>query len=199
MSVLRNWFGPSRREIWAQLSEKMGASYSTGSFGKSDRVDVTHGEWTITLDCYYNPATKVTYTRLTAPYTNPDAFQFTIYRQSIFSDLGKRLGMQDIEIDHAEFDDDFIIKGNDESKVRALFANSEVREQLSAQKDVHLSIESGSSWFNRTLPPRTDRLVFQVPGIVKDIDRLEKLFSLMAVSIDQLCDIGSAYALRPDA
>ena len=197
MSVLRHWFGPSRSEIWRQLSEKLGATYSAGGFTKSDRVDVTHDEWTITLDCYFNAATKVTYTRLSAPYTNPDAFQFTIYRQSVFSELGKRLGMQDIEVDHAEFDDDFVIKGNDESKVRSLFASRTVREQLSAQKDVHLCIEAGSSWFNRTLPPRTDRLVFQVPGVIKDMERLEKLFSLMAVTIDQLCDIGSAYALRP--
>jgi hypothetical protein len=197
MSVLRNWFGPSRKEIWRQLSEKMGAVYSEGGFSKSDRVDVSHGEWTITLDCYYNAATKTTYTRLSVPYTNPDAFHFTIYRPSVFTELGKRLGMQDIEVEHAEFDQDFVIKGNDESEVRALFANRELREQLSAQKDVHLSIESGSSWFNRSLPPRTDRLVFQVPGVIKDMERLEKLFALMAVTIDQLCDIGSAYALRP--
>ena len=198
MSVLRNWFGPSRSEIWRQLSDKMGARYAEGGFTRSDRVDVVHDEWTITLDCYYNAATKMTYTRLSVPYTNPDAFQFTIYRKSVFSELGKRLGMQDIEVEHARFDDDFIVKGNDESKVRALFASRAIREQLDAQKDVHMSIDGGSSWFNRALPPRTDRLVFEVPGVIKDMDRLEQLFSLMAVTIDRLCEIGSAYALRPN-
>ena len=53
-----------------------------------------------------------------APYVNPEGFRFTIYRKGLFSDLGKLLGMQDIEVGDPEFDEAFIIKGNDESKVR---------------------------------------------------------------------------------
>ena len=53
-----------------------------------------------------------------APYVNPEGFRFTIYRKGIFSELGKLLGMQDIEVGDPEFDEAFIIKGNDEFKVR---------------------------------------------------------------------------------
>jgi hypothetical protein len=197
VSILRKWFGPSQGEVWRQLSEKMGATLAKGGFGKSDRVDVSHEDWTISLDAYYNPGTKTMFTRFTAPYVNPDGFRFTIYRHGFFSDLGKRLGMQDVEVGFQEFDENFVIKGNDESKLRALFSDVAVREQLSAQKSVHLSIESGAGWFRKDDPPTNDRLTFQVPGVIKDVERLEQLFLLMSATLDRLCDIGSAYAARP--
>ena len=39
----------------------------------------------------------------------------------LFSPLGRALGMQDIEIGDAEFDRVFVLKGNDEAKVRQFF------------------------------------------------------------------------------
>lgn len=195
MSRLHAWFGPSRREIWRQLAERLGAAHVEGGFGQPDRVDVSHDDWTISLDCYYNAGTKQTLTRLAAPYTNPDKFRFTIYRHGIFSDLGKWMGMQDIEVDYKDFDEAFVIKGTDESKVRALFADRRIREQLELQPSVYLSIESMNGWFSKA-PPNTDRLVFQVPGVINNLDRLEALFTLMAVTLDRLCEMGSAYAPR---
>ena len=74
-----------------------------------------HGEWILTLDSYAVSTGKVTvvYTRMRAPYINPSGFHFTVYRRSIFSDIGKFFGMQDIEIGYAPFDDDFVVKATD--------------------------------------------------------------------------------------
>jgi hypothetical protein len=46
------------------------------------------------------------------------------------------LGMQDVEVGMPEFDRDFIIKGNDEGKLRQLFANPKIRELIAGQKDI---------------------------------------------------------------
>jgi sensor c-di-GMP phosphodiesterase-like protein len=51
-----------------------------------------------------------------------EGFRFAIYRKGFFSDLGKLMGMQDIEVGDPEFDEAFIIKGNDESKVVRFFS-----------------------------------------------------------------------------
>src|ERR1044072_982235 len=119
-------FGPSKEEIWRQLCAATGADYVQGGFWKGDKVQATHGEWTITLDTYAvsTGKTVVVFTRLRAPYVNADHFRFTIYRRGLFSDIGKWLGMQYIEVGHAEFDRDFIIKGTDEGKLRSLFDSS---------------------------------------------------------------------------
>ena len=40
MSILREVFGPSRKEIWQKLSGEMNARYVDGGFGKGDKVQV---------------------------------------------------------------------------------------------------------------------------------------------------------------
>src|SRR5208282_231930 len=94
------WFGPSKDEVWRQLSQEIGAEFVEGGLGKGNKVQAHFGTWTITLDIYTVSTgdTHVTYTRMRAPYVNPEGFRFTIYRKGFFSELGKRLGMQDIEV-----------------------------------------------------------------------------------------------------
>jgi hypothetical protein len=197
---LRNLFGPSRREIWRQLSEEAGGKIVEGRWGNADKVQVQHGEWTMTLDTYVVHAGKtiIVFTRMRAPFVNPEGFRFTIYRKGIFSGIGKMLGMQDIEVGSAEFDDAFVIKGTDESRVRQLFGNETIRTLLAAQKDVHLSVKDDEGWFGPKFPDGVDELSFAVPGVIKDVERLKSLYELFAATLDELCRMGSAYKTDPE-
>jgi hypothetical protein len=197
---MRKWFGPSRKEIWRQLSDQLGAEFVEGGFARPDKVQVTHGEWTLTLDTEVVSTGKATviYTRMRAPYVNPDGFRFTIYRRGFFSDMAKRLGMQDIEIGEEAFDHDFIVKATDESKVRELLSNAHLRELLERQKDVQLTVRDNEGWFGPKFPEDADELRFAVIGVIKDLPRLASLFELFAVTLDELCRIGSAYEHAPD-
>ena len=100
MKTLRKLFGPSRAAIWQQLCTETGADYVQGGFWKGDKVQGAHDQWTITLDTYAVSTGKTTmvFTRLRAPYVNPDHFRFTIYRRGFFSDIAKWLEMQDIKV-----------------------------------------------------------------------------------------------------
>ena len=87
-------------------------------------MQATVGPWTVTLDTYtVSTQDSTSFTRMRAPYVNPEGFRFTIYRKSVFSGLGKMLGMQDIEVGDPEFDEAFIIKANNEPRVQHLFAD----------------------------------------------------------------------------
>ena len=132
-----------------------------------------------------------------APYVNPEGFRFTIYRKGLFSDLGKLLGMQDIEVGDPEFDEAFIIKGNDESRVRELFADPEVRPLIQDQPKIRLEVKDSEGWFGPVFPEDVDELHFQVVGVIKDVERLKALFDLFAAVLDRLCRIGSAYKQEP--
>ena len=199
MNALRKWFGPSKEEIWQQLCAETGASYVPGGFWNGCKVEARHGQWVITLDSYAVSSGKVTmvFTRIRAPYVNPDRFRFTIYRESIFSGLGRLLGMQDIEVGHPDFDKAFVIKGTDEKKLRDLFASSRIRELMLTQASFHLTVNDDGGLFGPPYPPDTDELRYHVGGIVKDIERLKLLFDLFAETLDQLCRIGSAYENDP--
>ena len=199
MGILRNVFGPSKDEMWQQLSREIGADFVEGWLWRGSKVQGHVGEWTITLDTYTVSTGKshVTYTRLRAPFVNKDGFRFTIDRQGFFSELGKYLGMQDIEVGFPEFDRDFIIKGNDEAKVRALFANPRIRQLIQAQPAIHLEIKDDEGWFGASFPEGVDELYFQVRGVIKDVGQLKALYDLFAETLNQLCHIRSAYEQDP--
>lgn len=198
--MLRNIFGPSQEEIWRQLSDQIGARYVEGGFWKPDKVEATHGEWIVTFDTFAVHAGKaiIHYTRMRAPYVNPDSFRFTVYRSGFFSDVAEWFGMQDIEVGHEEFDRDFMIKGTDESKLRQLFSNARIRELIATQPDLKLTVDDDEGWFGPHFPEGTDELALTVPGVIKDVARLERLYDLFAETLDELCRMGSAYRTAPD-
>ena len=200
MGAFRGMFGPSRKEVWQQLSQEVGGRFVEGGFTKPDKVQVTHGEWTVTLDNFavHTGKAVIVFTRMRAPYVNPDGFRFKVYRRGFFSDIGKALGMQDVEVGQAGFDDEFIIQGTDDGKLRQLFANPKIRELIDAQKDIDFSVKDDEGWFGATFPDGVDELVFQVGGVIKDIDRLKLLYELFAETLEELCRMGSAYRSDPE-
>ena len=156
------WFGPSKDEVWRQLSEEIGAEFIEGGLWKGNKVQAHVGPWTVTLDTHTDSSgeSSTTYTRMRAPYVNPEGFRFTIYRKGFFSNLGKLLGLQDIEVGDPEFDEAFIIKGNDEERVCDLFANPKIRQLIQAEPEVRLEVKDREGWFGPRFPDDVDELHF---------------------------------------
>lgn len=200
MTFLRSLFGPSTQEVWRQLCAEIGAQYVEGGFWKGDKVQASHGPWTITLDTYTVSTGKssVTYTRMRAPFVDPEGFRFTVYRKGIFSEIGKWFGMQDIEIGDEVFDRDFILKSNEEPKLRELLGSSRIRELISQQPQIYFAVKDDEGFFCSSFPEGVDELYFQVVGIIKDVERLKLLYDLFAESLDQLCRIGLSSQNAPN-
>jgi hypothetical protein len=200
MGIRHRLFGPSRKEIWTKLSEEMHGRYVSGGMWKGDKVVVEHGEWLLTLDTFAVSTGKVTiiYTRMRAAFVNPSGFRFNVYRKSAFSGIAKFFGMQDIEVGDPEFDAEFIVKSDDESRIRLLLANPRIRGLIEKQKDIDFSVKDDEGWFGTKFPDGVDELYFAVVGIIKDLDRLKLLYELFAETLDELCRIGAASDTPPD-
>lgn len=194
MSILKALFGPSQKEIWRQLSTKVGGRFHEGGLFATSAVQARHRDWIITLDTYTVSSgnSHQTFTRLRAPYFNPEGFRFEIYRSSIFSGLGKSLGMQDIRVGHPGFDEDFVIKGTESGRVRRLFDNEKIRRLINAQPRIRLSVKAHEGWLSK-FPAGVDELHFQSAGVIKDLDQLRALFDLFAEVLQQVCHEGRAY------
>lgn len=200
MGLLREVFGPSKNEIWTQLSQEIGADYQPDGFFKNAKVVLTHRQWQITLDTYVVSRGKggtVVYTRMRAPFVNPDGFRFNIYRESIFSWLGKLLGMQDIQIGDEFFDEEFVIQGTSERVVKRLLGNEAIRRLIQSQSDIHFSVKDDEGWFGLLFPDGVDELYFETCGVIKDKHRLKELFALFSLVLTELCSLGVAYAKAP--
>lgn len=105
--------------------------------------------------------------------------------------------MQDVLVGHQPLDDDFVIQGNDEGKLRALLANEHLRETIQLHPEIHLTVKDDEGWFATTFPDGVDELHFQVVGVIKEVDRLKLIYELFAETLDHLCRIGSAYENDP--
>jgi hypothetical protein len=212
--MLRELFGPSRDEIWhglmKQLSTDTGGRLVPGLFGRGagDKVQVTHGQWTVTLDFWMEPIDAAMrfhrhyqppiFTRVRAPYVNLDGFRFALDPTNSFTGVAKWFGMQDIEVDDREFDDDFVVKGNDESKVRKLFSNQRVRDLLKRVPAVRLAVKDNDGLIGVGFPEGTDELCLTAPGYPDHIEPFKILYDLFAETLDELCRMGSAYDKAPD-
>jgi len=197
--LIREIFGPSKAEIWSQLSQEIGAEYKEDGFFKAGKVVLSHKQWEITLDTYtvHTNESTIIYTRMRAPYVNRDGFRFNIYRRSIFSGIGKLFGVKDIEIGDAFFDDEFIIQGEPEHLVSRLLSNGKIRQLIQDQPNIHFQVRDDEGWFNKSFPEGVDELYFEVVGVIKDKERLKKLFDLFSLVLDELCRFGSAYEDEP--
>jgi hypothetical protein len=200
MGILRSLFGPSKEEMWSQLSREIGADYQPGGFFKDSKVILSHREWQITLDTYTVSTGKshITYTRIRAPFVNPDGFRFNIYRKSIFSGIAKLLGTQDIEIGDSYFDEEFIIQSSSEDLVYRLLSSIEIRQRIQNQPDIHFEVKDDEGWFQKNFPEGVDELYFQTVGVITDKERLKALFDLFAAVLDQLCRMGAGYEQAPN-
>ena len=190
-----------KKEVWRQLCREIGADYIEEGFWGTPKVVAKVKKWTITLDTYTSSGGGYYYmtdTRMRAPYVNKDGFWFSIHPKGLFSELEKRFGMQDIQVGYPDFDRDFIIKGNSEGKVRALFANPRIRQLIQAQPSILLSVHDDEGWSGPSFPKNVDELYFQVTRVIKDIERLKSLFDLFTETLNQLCHIGSASEENPN-
>jgi hypothetical protein len=196
MSALARLFGPCRKDVWKQLARETKARFVEGTWRTSARVEAAHAGWTVTLDAYFNAAVKAEFTRLRAPYASRDGLRFSIHRRSVFTELGRKLGMQDVEVGDKAFDHAFVIKGDDEAWLRRLFADARLRELLACEKKVRLEVRRLRGWKSAPRGAATHELVFEEGGIIKDVERLKRLFDLFAEALDQLGRLGSATAPR---
>lgn len=199
MSLRRALFGPSKDEVWQLLAPKIHGNFVGGGMWKESRIDVHVGEWIVTLDTYtvHTGHAHVAYTRFRAPYVNRDGFRFTITRKNVFSAIGVFFGMQDVEVGFPDIDRQFIIKGTDEGKLAGLFGNVRFRTLLEGERSLRLEVKDDEGWFGGKFPEGVDELCLQVQGVVTEFERLENLYDLFSLTLQQLCHIGSAYSSDP--
>jgi hypothetical protein len=197
-----SWFGPSRDDVWRELSQEMRAEFIEACFwkGRECKVRARIGPWTVTLETGFSSDEDHGVTRIRAPFFNPEGFRFTVCRRVLLNKLGKLLGtLQDINVGDAEFDKFFIVLGNSEAKVRAFLGDPGIRRMMPTQTKTRLLILPIGGWFQPRYPVGVDELQLQVVGKIRDIDQLREMFELFVAVLDRLCVIGTTCRQAPSA
>jgi len=151
----------------------------------------------------YAPNSLVT--RIRAPYVARDAFSFSVKRirarlsdGAVLRGIAKLAGRRKVDAEDLGFDRDFLITANDTDKVRALLADSRVRGLIQSQPSVDISA-ARPTWrlFKGRGSQRLSILRFEEEGVITDVQRLKSLFELFQETLNQLSQIGSAFAEEP--
>lgn len=197
MSILRSLFGPSKEEIWSQIASEYNGQFKNGGFFGKDEVHIIYEDWEIILDHFSRKSGKSrrSYTRIRAPFLNRDNLYFKLYREGFFTGIAKYFGMKDIQLNNEDFDNQFVLKGNDEFKITWIFDSTFVKQYLFQIDRIMLEIKDGSGMFwSSKYEDGNDELYFEQSGILKDIEQLRSLFELFAAVLEKITELDSGYA-----
>ncbi|NNJ54678.1 MAG: DUF3137 domain-containing protein [Bacteroidia bacterium] len=194
MGWFRNTFGPFKKEVWTEVSKQLGAQFIDGGFWKKDKIRYQHKNWVIEMDTYSTGGkNSKTYTRLRTCYITLDHFQFRMYEENILSPWSKKLGLQDIQIGIADFDDKYMLKSNNiETQTHKLLKSTSIRELIKSVDGIRLSIQDYEGFFFSKSPSNLQLIYFEERGILKNKQKITNLFALFCLILDQLVEIKSA-------
>lgn len=201
MSLWKQLFGESHKEAWTRLAAELGTTFEPAGFTRGSTVRARLGGWDLVLDTYTVSSgnSSQIYTRLRARFINPEHFQLRVHRASIFTNVAKALGKQDLDIGDETFDRDFVIQGNDEDRVRTVLADPALRAMFHAQPRIMVRIVDNEGLFGASYGESVDVLEFIEAGLIKDVERLKGLFALFAALLQALHSNAKGFLQVPPA
>ena len=116
-------------------------------------------------------------TRLSAPVSVENDFRFALHHESFLDKAGKLLGLEDKTIGYPEFDKALIVKTNDETKIKQVFADASVRELFQTLEDFNLHI---------THPEEGTRLELEIERGITDVPILRSMYDAFSKVLIQL-------------
>ncbi|NUY82032.1 hypothetical protein HUK80_14095 [Flavobacterium sp. MAH-1] len=168
------------------LSELTGGTFFGGRYGMSDGTIVNYKNWEISFDYYdlYSGKFNQRFTRVFVPITSKDNFRFEIYNNGIIRSVEKLFGAQDVEIGIKGFDKKFILKANNEFKLKKLLQNPNLRSLIEKESEFNFQISNYKGiWEEKT---ENLELSFFVQGEIKSMEKLNSLLDIFKITLENL-------------
>lgn len=188
---------PSREDAWQALASRRDGSIVLTKKGKLKEVRFRLDPFELVLDTYTQSTgeSAQTYTRARILFPLRDEFRFRVYRRSIFSDIGKYFGMQDIEVGQPRFDRDFIVKSDSAGRVQALLLRSGVHNALITLKSGRFEVRKYRKRGVNTTSVR--ELRFTIASVLREAEKLDAIVDLFVESVEYMIRSGFAWPEPP--
>jgi hypothetical protein len=114
-------------------------------------------------------------------FKNHDVLMFKILPESAGDKIKKVLGrLKEIKIGQSDFDDMFLIRGNDENKIKNLFRNPDISNFMLHHRRLSLELTPYSLVFSTYLP-------------IRNIEHLKMIYNWLSEILNELCIMDSGY------
>lgn len=190
MKNLFDFLQKPKRELqaklaWENFAHKVNGSHTQEKHTKFGRIISNTGPWVFILDTFpradhtdESSLRSIWYTRMRAPIENSEGFLYTVYSSTFVSEIGKLLGMQDVTIGEPLFDDQFIIKSNDENRAQSILGNEKITSSLMLFPKVQLRIKTENRFLGSFHPDAGNEVYFETERVISDTTRLESLYTM---------------------
>ncbi len=180
--------------IWEAFAEKIGGEYIPRKHWNSDRTLFHYKNFKIYFDyfTYYTSgkaSLSKTFTRVVNPYKSNDDFQFNIYEDELIFKIAKIFGFQDVKIGKEEFDKKYIIKTNNEQKLKNIFNSTTLQKKIENFENASLLISKKYGVWEEELPENEYELSFVLNYHVKDLETLTKSKDFITEFFDRFQDL----------
>lgn len=180
-------------ESWDKLSEQHNGEFIPDDLWNQGALSIKYKQWEFILDVYKTGLGRKTtkHTRIRVPVLTKSGLKFTIYRSNILSGIGKLLKMQDIKIGDDQFNKEFIIKGNQEKKIKALLEDESLREIIYDNLVGTIGVYNYKNVLTKEqFPEGIEVLYFETTGEIEDKEVLNNLLSILSATLNRLASIG---------
>lgn len=180
--------------IWEAFADEIGGEYIPRKHWNSDRTLFHYKNFKIYFDyfTYYTSgkaSLSKTFTRVVIPYKSNDDFQFNIYEDELIFKIAKIFGFQDVKIGKEEFDKKYIIKTNNEQKLKNIFNSTTLHKKIENLENASLLISKKYGVWEEELPENEYELSFVLNYHVKDLETLTKSKDFITEFFDRFEDL----------
>jgi hypothetical protein len=144
METQKIFSGKTEAEVWKQVEADLNKEKDVYDYNAVIEQDDKKISLIIDIDLGGGFEGGYANTGFSAGIPDAKGFRFAVHRDGFIDDIGKFLGMQDVEVGYTELDKHLIIKTNDEAKVKTLFTDGKVRAVFEKLDDFDFGIHMHS-------------------------------------------------------
>lgn len=195
-------FKKDKQSVWEEFSIFNNGKFTIGKYGASNSVIINYRGYSIVFDSYTQYISgggstfEVEYTRVMLEYCSQDKFRFCIMNQGIIELISKLFGAQDVKIGMKEFDKKFILKTNDEVKLKNILSSEKIVQLLLLQNDVFIEVFEDECTFKEPIQKGNSLLYYLSKDLINEVNQLNDLLELYKNFIDELARFSSLSAGR---
>lgn len=127
-------------------------------------------------------------TSATLHYAPREHFAFSIRVEKGIDQIGKAMGLQDIQLGDQEFDHRFLIQGTDVGHVRNLFADMHLRDLIlsNAVTELRLNVDGHDLPPEHSIPQGRHAVVYSHDHAIDKFEQLEALCNILTSVVHRL-------------
>lgn len=179
--------------VWRDFADSKGGKITSDSSKENDpiiKIEVpVEGTraWITFVPATLKGKSRGTGTSASLVYPPSEDFAFSIRTEKGVDQIGKALGMQDIQLGDHDFDSRFLIQGTDVGKVRNLFADMHLRDLILNNGPSELRLhQEGDINSEHKVPAGKHAVVYNSERMLDKFEQLDDVYKVLASVVHRL-------------